>query len=261
MGMLHDTELNTILERYRSMTPERLSAGLGVSIDTLYRAWKKQNPSASWARGVDLDGEGVERIVAYYADLGNQTAVRMMENRVAETSRKAAERVTEIDGTQTKPAEIAADRQTEKTERTKRAPRFTVLDAVFLLILLLTGWNVWFFLGKWGAAFWVAYAGVMIDALRMASRPDIQRTARTGLAVVCVLEFIAFWTHLAMANLLLVNAAKSNLLPFRYEAWGTLEAPFYIACVVAAVLSGTAVYAVWVRISIANELSKNVQHG
>lgn len=256
MGMTHET---TILERYRSMTPERLSAGLGVSIDTLYRAWKKQNPSASWARGVDLDGEGVERIVEYYADLGNPTAIRMMANRMAETSRKAAEQVTECDGTQNKQAETGADCHEQKTERTKRAPRFTVLDAVFVLILLLTGWNIWFFLGKWGAAFWVAYAGVMIDALRMASRPDIQRTARAGLAVVCVLEFIAFWTHLAMANLLLVNAAKANLLPFRYEAWGTLEAPFYIALVVAAVLSGTAVYAVWVRISIANELKKQLK--
>lgn len=259
MGMLHDTELNTILERYRSMTPERLSAGLGVTMDTLYRAWKKQNPGASWARGVDLDNKGVDRIIEYYAGLGNHTAIRMMENRAAETSRKAAERVTENGGTQTKQAETGTDCQAQKTEhaeRKARAPRFTVLDAVFLLILALTGWNVWFFLGKWGAAFWVAYAGVMIDALRMASRPDIQRTARAGLAVVCVLEFIAFWTHLAMANLLLVNAAKANLLPFRYEAWGTLEAPFYIALVVAAVLSGTAIYAVWVRISIANELGK-----
>lgn len=256
--MNHDTDIAAILERNRHITPERLSVVLGVSLDTLYRAWKKQNPALGWARGADLDEAGVEKMFAYYAGLGNTTALRMMENRQEEqggTERKAPDGTAESSGTEQAQAVQAEPASPALTERTRKAPRFTVLDAVFLLILCLTGWNVFFFLGKWGAAFWLAYAGVMVDALRMASSPDIQRTARAGLAVVCVLEFIAFWTHLAMANLLLVNAAKADLLPFRYEAWGSLEAPFYIACVVAATLSGTAVYAVWVRISVTKEMN------
>lgn len=258
MGMNHDTELNVILERNRSMTPERLSVVLGVSLDTLYRAWKKENPGLTWARGADLDSAGVDRIVFYYAALGNETAVRLVENRKPEQT----ERPRKADGTPTERAEHpdqVGGTETESsgtpTESTRNAGGITMLDAVFVFILLLTGWNLYYFLGHWGAAFWIAYAGVSINALRMASRADIPRTARVGLSVVVVLEFIAFWTHLAMANLLLVNAAKKDLLPFQYDAWGTLEAPFYIAIVVAAVLSGIAVYAVWVRISITSETS------
>lgn len=258
MGMKHDTDITAILERDRSMTPKRLSVILGVSLDTLYRAWKKKNPGMGWAKGADLDSAGVDRIVFYYAALGNDTAVKLAENRKPErterprkedgTPTEQTERPAQVDGTET-------ERGGTHTESTRNTHGITMLDVVFVFILLLTGWNLYYFLGHWGAAFWIAYAGVSINALLMASRADIPRTARVGLSVVVVLEFIAFWTHLAMANLLLVNAAKKDLLPFQYDAWGTLEAPFYIALVVAAVLSGIAVYAVWVRISITSETS------
>lgn len=254
MGMMqNDKELIVLAAGTEdSMTPERLALILGLELDTLYRAWKT-NGLNGWARKKPLDQDGVDTIIMYYANLGNETALRL-----SESARMRKEMIAESDGRQAPETVKGADTDSGKngSERKRPSRWYYIADLIFYGVLAVSGYELWFFLGRWGLFFWAIYAAAVTLSLFMAKDPDIPRTADAGFTAVCILEALAFFGHFAMANLLIVNAAKADLLPFRYDAWGTLSAPFYIACVLACVLSGIVIYAVWIRLSITKELNK-----
>jgi len=253
MGMIQGTPYTAEQESKgvtrEVMTPERLSMILGIPPGTLYKAWKK-NGLNGWGLGQVLDEDDVSTIILYYANLRNETAIRLAESRRKEKETPGSESRMQDNG-----SEAAKESRKEKGER-KASRWYYIADLIFYGVLAVSGYEMWFFMGHWGLLFWAIYAAAVSLSLFMAKDPDIPRTAQTGFTAVCILESLAFFGHFAMANLLIVRAAKAELLPFRYDAWGTLSAPFYIAGVLACVLSGIVIYAVWIRLNITKELNK-----
>ena len=254
MGAVNDMKLFSATDPRRNQTtPKSLALILGLKVNTLYKAWKANNLNG-WAIGEALDQADIDAIVLYYAGLGNETALKL-----AEGAQERMEKQAESDGNAVSAPLTDAETLTEITEgKRKSAPSrwYYIADLILLFVLGVSGYELHFFLGKWGLFFWGVYAAAVILSLIMAKDKSIPETAKAGFTAVCILETLAFFGHFAMANLLVVNAAKANLLPFRYEAWGTLSAPFYIAAVLAAILSGIVIYVVWIRLSITKELNK-----
>lgn len=235
-----------------AMTPERLALILGLKVDTLYRAWIA-NGLNGWAKKKPLDQDSIDTIILYYANLGNETAIGLSEN-----ARMRKETPAENGGKPEPDSPASAESANKEAESAPVKPSgwYYIADAIFLGVLAVSGYELWFFLGRWGLFFWAIYAAAVSLSLFMAKDQRIPRTAEAGFTAVCIFEALAFFGHFAMANLLIVNAAKANLMPFQYDAWGTLSAPFYIALVVACVPSGIVIYAVWIRLSITKELNK-----
>lgn len=129
----------------------------------------------------------------------------------------------------------------------------TMLDVMYLATIATAIYGLWFNLREMGLAFAVPYSLISFHALRMAKNPASRRTAQAGIAAVVVLEILTFFIHLSMFNLRIVQAAKAQSLPFEYSFYGTLEAPFYIACVLSGLFSGAGVYAVAVTFSLTME--------
>ena len=129
----------------------------------------------------------------------------------------------------------------------------TMLDVVYLATIATAIYGLWFNLLEMGLAFAVPYSLISFHALRMAKNPDSRRTAQAGIAAVVVLEILTFFIHLSMFNLRIVQAAKAQALPFEYSFYGTLEVPFYIACVLSGLFSAAGVYAVAVTFSLTME--------
>lgn len=257
MGMTHDiNRLSTTIRQPEAMTPERLANVLGLKRNTLYKAWKANNLNG-WAVSEPLKQADVDTMILYYAGRGNETARKLAENarmRLLAAAEKAPA-LNEI--AEAKPE---APAENGKESRAARPSRWYYLaDLILLFVLGVSGYELHFFLGMWGLFFWGVYAAAVILSLIMAKDRTIPRTAEAGFTAVCILEALAFFGHFAMANLLVVNAAKADLLPFRYEAWGTLSAPFYIAAVLACILSGIVIYVVWIRLNITKELNKNAE--
>jgi hypothetical protein len=97
----------------------------------------------------------------------------------------------------------------------------------------------------------------MVFCLVMAKDSRVRETAQYGYTAVILLECLAFFSHLSMANHLVIEAAKLQQLPFLYNEFiGSMTAPFYIACALAAVLSSVPVFLLWARLNITKELSK-----
>lgn len=251
MGMEQTDILKTTQKERDVMTPTRLSLVLGIQTGTMYKAFKIVG-TGTWGVNLPLSVSDVDALILYYAALGNETAIKLAESRVkvTESEKKAPENTVQEIATVTETA-----KESTETEK-KRRVNITLLDFVFLFILLMTGYSVRFFLGNWGIGLWVVYAGALIDALLKAANPKTPKTAENAFVIVCILEILATSVHFSMANLLVVNAAKANLLPFRYEHWGTLSAPFWIAFVLSCVLSGIAIWAVAARLLTTKELSK-----
>lgn len=132
----------------------------------------------------------------------------------------------------------------------------TMLDVVYLATIATAIYGLWFNLREMGLAFAVPYSLISLHALRMAKNPASRRTAQAGIAAVVVLEILTFFIHLSMFNLRIVQSAKAQALPFEYSYYGTLEVPFYIACVLSGLFSAAGVYAVAVTFSLTMEKHK-----
>lgn len=146
-------------------------------------------------------------------------------------------------------------------ERKKREPgsferwlrSITALDIVFAVTILTAIYGLWYNLREMGLAFAVPYSLISFHAMRMAKNNRNLKTARAGIAAVVILEALAFFVHLSMFNLRVVQIAQKGNLPFEYSAWGSLEAPFYIALVLATLFSASGIYSVGVTFSMTKE--------
>lgn len=233
------------------MTPERLALVLGLKENTLYKAWKS-NGLNGWAIGSPLRQVDIDTIVLYYASIGNETAKRL-----AEGARKRAESAAHDSGMVRIGAEPVTETDAERPETSRKPSRWYYLaDGIFFAVVGVTGYELAYFLGAWGLMLWAIYAAAISISLVMAKDMAIPRTAQWGFTAVIIFEALAYFGHLAMANLLVVNAAKRGELPFDYSGWGTLQAPFWIAAILAGVLSGVVIYVVWLRLEITKELNK-----
>lgn len=152
-------------------------------------------------------------------------------------------------------AKPTAQQVTPEPTRTRRSvwPTVSMLDIVYLSTIATAVYGLWFTLREMGAAFAVPYVFISWHALRMAKSPENRKTAQYGIAAVVVLEVVTFFIHLVLFNLRTVQAAKANILPFEYSLWGTLEAPFTIACILAGLFSASGIYAVSVTFSLTSE--------
>lgn len=255
--MTHDiNRLSTTIRQPEAMTPERLSNVLGLKLNTLYKAWKA-NGLNGWAVSEPLKQADVDTMILYYAGRGNETARKLAENARMRLEESAEKTPALNESAEAKPE---APAESGKESRAARPSRWYYLaDLILLFVLGVSGYELHFFLGMWGLFFWGVYAAAVMLSLIMAKDRTIPRTAEAGFTAVCILEALAFFGHFAMANLLVVNAAKADLLPFRYDAWGTLSAPFYIAAVLACILSGIVIYVVWIRLNITKEMNKTLE--
>lgn len=132
-------------------------------------------------------------------------------------------------------------------------PTFSMLDAVYYTTIATAVYGLWFTLKEMGLAFAVPYCLIALHALRMAKNPESRKTAQAGVSAVVVLEILTFFVHLTLFNLRAVQAAKLGKLPLEYSYWGTMEAPWWIACVLAGMFSAAGVYAVAVTFSLTSE--------
>jgi len=250
MGMIQNIDLKGTQKERDVMTPTRLSLILGIETGTMYKAFRIVG-TGTWGVNLPLSVADVDALILYYSNLGNETAIKLAESRQKPTE-------TEKESTETKPEISTPATETEKERKETKPNRLSLLDVVFWFTVCLAGWGFYTFLGNWGIGVWVVYALIAVHAMIMARNPNLISTARAGLAAVIVLEIVTFFVHLAMFNLAIWrlggNLRKGEILPFRvYEH---LEYPFYIALVLAALLSAASIYAVAVRMGITMELSK-----
>jgi hypothetical protein len=170
---------------------------------------------------------------------------------VTESEKKAPENTVQ---------EVTPTTETEKEskESKKKASRWYYLaDLGFFGVTAITAYELYFFLKIWGLFFWSIYALAMVFCLVMAKDARVRETAQYGYTAVVILECLAFFSHLSMANHLVVTAAKTQQLPFLYNEFiGSMTAPFYIACAISGVLSGIPIFLLWARLNITKELSK-----
>lgn len=250
--MPHNNILKGTQTERDNMPPERLSAWLGIKKDTLYKAYKVVG-KGKWATGVPLLTADVEALILYYADR-NERAKSLAETlrTVTETEKKAPENTVQ---------EVvpAAETEKESTESSRKPSCWYYLaDLGFFGVTAITAYELYFFLKIWGLFFWAIYALAMVFCLVMAKDSRVRETAQYGYTAVVILECIAFFSHLSMANHLVVDAAKTQQLPFLYHEFiGTMTAPFYIACAISGVLSGIPIFLLWARLNITKELSKS----
>ena len=164
-------------------------------------------------------------------------------------SEKPARRAASAKRTATAPIQEPAPTPTKG----RAWPTFSMLDAVYYTTILTAVYGLWFTLKEMGLAFAVPYCLIALHALRMAKNPESRKTAQAGVAAVVVLEILTFFVHLTLFNLRAVQAAKLGKLPLEYSYWGTMEAPWWIACVLAGMFSAAGVYAVSVTFSLTSE--------
>lgn len=238
------------------LEPERLAVLLGVQYDTLYKAWKSQGFNG-WAKGRPLDHIDTAGIIEYYARLGNNTAGCLAESFRVEMESRSKPAETEQPETETR--QNATEDVTEQPETKRKRPSrwYYLADCIFFAVIGITGYEMHYFMGVWGLLFWGIYAAAVTISLVMAKDSSIPKTAQWGFTAVIIFEALAYFGHLAMANLLICNAAKAGQMPFFYNGFyrETLEYPFWIATVLGGVLSGIVIYVVWLRLEITKEIS------
>jgi hypothetical protein len=253
MGMEQTDILKATQKERAEMTPEYLSLLLRKGVGTAYKAFKKVGKD-TWALGTPLSEHDATALIMYYSRLGNEHAKQLAETRrtVTETEKKPAENTVQ---------EVVQTKETEKesTETKKKASRWYYLaDMGFFGVTAITAYELYFFLKIWGLFFWAIYALAMVFCLVMAKDSRVRETAQYGYTAVVILECLAFFSHLSMANHLVVTAAKTQQLPFLYNEFiGSMTAPFYIACAISGVLSGIPIFLLWARLNITKELSKS----
>lgn len=152
---------------------------------------------------------------------------------------------------------------TEKRETSRF--NFGILDAVFYVTTATACAGFVTALHWWAAPVSLVYALILIDALKMAKDPTIQKTAERGQNAVFVLEiFVAMPAHIMLFNWAIWQNYKS--LPFEIlhrVQNGELvrenaDKPFYVGCFLAALLCAAALYSVDTTIRITRERVKNL---
>jgi hypothetical protein len=127
----------------------------------------------------------------------------------------------------------------------------TMLDVVFFTNVAVADYGLCFLMKEMGIAWGFIYTLVSFHALGMAKNRKSQVTAQYGIMAVWVLEILSFFIHLSMFNLRVWQAAKHGELPF--NAWENQHVPFYIAALLAALFSTSAIYAVSITLALTKE--------
>lgn len=251
------------------MTIRHIAAATGTTTELVGRAYKSETGEKHPGFDTVLQNHQVEALLTR---MGEARTQRPPERAAAAASLLAEflagkHQNGHFEGTQpleVKPAQPARRAVLAKRETVKPAnhaftpavksrawPTVTMLDVVYYTTIATAVYGLWFTLKEMGLAFAVPYTLVGLHALRMAKNPASRKTARAGLAAVVVLETLTFFVHLTLFNLRAVQAAKIGKLPLDY--WDDPSAPWWIACVLAAMFSAAGVYAVAVTFSLTSE--------
>lgn len=141
---------------------------------------------------------------------------------------------------------------TETPTETKRQKfKFSALDIVFGVNILVADYGLIYLMKEMGAAWAVVYSLLSIHAIGMAKNRHSQVTASYGVAAVWILEILSFFIHLSMFNLRLWETGFENKLPF--SVWENTTYPFAIASILAALFSTAAIYSVSVTLALTKE--------
>ena len=127
----------------------------------------------------------------------------------------------------------------------------TKLDVVYLFTLGVADYGLVFILKEMGIVAAVVYTLVSLHALDMAKNRRSQVTAQNGIVAVWLLEVCSFAVHLSMFNRRLW--ASISELPFQIDDIETESRPYYIAVVLAVLLSAAGIYAVSTTLSLLRE--------
>lgn len=127
----------------------------------------------------------------------------------------------------------------------------TKLDVVYWFTLGVADYGLVFILKEMGIVAAVVYTLVSLHALDMAKNRRSQVTASTGIVAVWCLEIGSFAVHLTMFNRRLWASIAD--LPFQIEDVETEGRPYYIALVLALLLSAAGIYAVSTTLSLLRE--------
>ena len=176
------------------------------------------------------------------------------------------EKVQAVDIAPVSPVSITETRAPIVTEKRETSRfNFGILDAVFYVTTATACAGFVTALHWWAAPVSLVYALILIDALKMAKDPTIQKTAERGQNAVFVLEiFVAMPAHIMLFNWAIWQNYKS--LPFEIlhrVQNGELvrenaDKPFYVGCFLAALLCAAALYSVDTTIRITRERVKNL---
>lgn len=137
------------------------------------------------------------------------------------------------------------------TESKRHKIRFSALDIVFGVNILVADYGLIYLMKEMGAAWAVVYSLLSIHAIGMAKNRHSQVTASYGVAAVWILEILSFFIHLSMFNLRLWETGFENKLPF--SVWENTTYPFAIASILAALFSTAAIYSVSVTLALTKE--------
>lgn len=127
----------------------------------------------------------------------------------------------------------------------------TKLDVVYWFTLGVADYGLVFILKEMGVVAAVVYTLISLHALDMAKNRRSQVTASTGIVAVWCLEIGSFAVHLTMFNRRLWASIAD--LPFQIDDTDTEARPFYIALVLAVLLSAAGIYAVSTTLSLLRE--------
>jgi hypothetical protein len=186
-------------------------------------------------RELSCSAEGLKKVGNGIAHLKNGKAVAVSHNaNFSETS--------EISG-----GNLACVETSFLSRVESLAARITKLDVVYFFTIAVADYGLTYLLKEMGAVAAVVYTLISLDALGMAKNRYRQQTARNGILAVWALEIGAFFIHLTMFNRRLWDAVAD--LPFRVEDVAAEQRPFWIAFVLAFLLSFAGIYAVSITLS------------
>lgn len=224
-----------------------------------------------WAETLLLSGEApadVARLTGIKPGYARKIKYRLFSGEKADLLQPAREHDSEVirDFVALKKVTELETPVTNVTETVKVTGRiFGTLDAVFYVTTATACAGFVTALHWWAAPVSLVYALILIDALRMAKDPTIQKTAERGQNAVFVLEiFVAMPAHIMLFNWAIWQNYKS--LPFEIlhrVQNGELvrenaDKPFYVGCFLAALLCAAALYSVDTTIRITRERVKNL---
>lgn len=158
------------------------------------------------------------------------------------------------------PAETPAQIVSEKRET--RRFSVTILDVVFYSTTLTACAGIVTALKWWGLPVSLVYSLILVDSMNKAKDVTLENAARMGAVMVVIFELIAACVHTYFFNSILW--ANYKALPFDMRekiidgvySFPNSDKPFLIAAGIAAVLSGSAIYAIENSILTARERAK-----
>lgn len=145
-----------------------------------------------------------------------------------------------------------------------KTPRFKTweMDAIIYTTTATTCVAFATVAGWWALPLSVVYALVLLNAMRLASDQTVPKTAANAAGIVILFEVLAACAHTYIFNLVLWGKYKSMPFGIHQEiiqgevGWVNGWIPFAIAATIGAVLSGSAVCAVIMKIQLTSERAR-----